>query len=74
MGNAASEYCEPKEGEVYARVRRDASYLYEDFMHTGGTDVKARRHHTHVTFDSLLTPPLRAPTHSRHRSPRAVRE
>lgn len=25
---------------MYVRVRRDASYLYEDFMHTGGTDVK----------------------------------
>lgn len=40
IGNAASEYCEPKDGEVYIRVRSDASYLYEDFMHTGGTDVK----------------------------------
>lgn len=43
VGNSASQYVEPAEGEPYVRVRRDGSYMYEDFMSTGGTDVKVRR-------------------------------
>ena len=42
VGNQASEYCEPSETEMYSLVRRDTSYIYEEFMHTNGTDVKAR--------------------------------
>ena len=40
VGNSASQYVEPAEGELYVHVRRDGSYMYEDFMSTGGTDVK----------------------------------
>jgi inositol hexakisphosphate/diphosphoinositol-pentakisphosphate kinase len=40
VGNSASQYVEPPEGELYVHVRRDGSYMYEDFMSTGGTDVK----------------------------------
>jgi inositol hexakisphosphate/diphosphoinositol-pentakisphosphate kinase len=40
VGNQASAYVEPPAGEPYTRIRRHGSFLYEDFLHTGGTDVK----------------------------------
>lgn len=40
VGNQASAYVEPPVDEPYVRVRRHGSFLYEDFMSTGGTDVK----------------------------------
>ena len=40
VGNQASEYCEPSQAAAWTAVRRDGSYIYEDFMHTNGTDVK----------------------------------
>jgi len=40
VGNQASAYVEPAMEEPYVRVRRHGSFLYEDFMSTGGTDVK----------------------------------
>lgn len=33
---------EPPGDRPFVRVRRHGSFIYEEFMHTGGTDVKAR--------------------------------
>lgn len=37
MGNRSSEF-----HPDVRRVRREGSYIYEEFMPTGGTDVKVR--------------------------------
>jgi hypothetical protein len=43
VGNQASKYYPPPAADSdkpYTLVRRDTSFIYEDFMSTGGTDVK----------------------------------
>ncbi|ACO62675.1 predicted protein, partial [Micromonas commoda] len=43
VGNQASRYYPPPapdSSKPYTPVRRDTSFIYEDFMSTGGTDVK----------------------------------
>ena len=43
VGNQASKYYPPPASDSdkpYTLVRRNTSFIYEDFMSTGGTDVK----------------------------------
>jgi inositol hexakisphosphate/diphosphoinositol-pentakisphosphate kinase len=40
VGNQASAYVEPRADEPYTKIRSHGSFIYEDFLHTGGTDVK----------------------------------
>ena len=42
VGNQSSDYMPPQNGKQVS-IRRSGAYIYEDFMPTGGTDVKVSK-------------------------------